>query len=524
VGCVPGVEQNASGFALRSAGDGIAGGRSRLRPWLEVKGDFGVTATVASDTDKAADLTLYGALPQGEWWQGTKRLDVGLRPGKLVIAAYLGDKPAPSVYREFPTPALPQPTPIGVRRIGAELVFRAGGADVARIADPGLFAGGVVHFGLNVGPRTTLTISDVAVEVPPSGAGSIDVVPGFLGTPPSSTSLRSLAATRGFRIGSLPDPIATDPDLYGFMVDPLARQTLAREFNQVVVPIFLTNNAVARDRNDFCVPDAVVAFGRAHGMEMRGDTLVYTTPKWLTADTFGRDQLAEWLHGYILAVVGRYKGQIASWEVANEIFKFRADDCVPNDKDGNSAFWVRSLGMGYVDQAFRWAHEADPQAHLYYNENRAEGLGTKSDCVYKLVKDLRDRGVPVDGVGLQSHFIVPEAKTDRWLLPPPMADVAVNMKRFADLGVRVQITEIDVQVGKDPAPALFDAQAKVYADMLRTCLAATNCPVFTTWGVSDRYSWIRSPSQNKPWEQPCLFDAGFKPKFAYSAVAEALQK
>jgi endo-1,4-beta-xylanase len=250
---------------------------------------------------------------------------------------------------------------------------------------------------------------------------------------------------------------------------------------------------------------------------------VYTTPKCLRADTFARDRLAVWLRDYITTVMTRYRGQIATWEVANEVFRFSADDCVPNDKDGNSAFWVRSLGGAYVEQAFRWARETDPQAKLYYNENRAEGLGTKSDCVYRLAKDLRDRGAPIDGVGMQSHFIVPEAKRDPWLLPPPLADVAANMKRLGELGLGVQVTEIDVQVGKDPSPSVFAAQAQLYAGMVRTCLAAPSCTTVTSWGVSDRYSWIRSASQNKPWEQPLLFDESFRPKPAYDAVAGALR-
>jgi endo-1,4-beta-xylanase len=259
-------------------------------------------------------------------------------------------------------------------------------------------------------------------------------------------------------------------------------------------------------------------------MELRGDTLVYTTPKWLRADTFARDRLAAWLREYLTTVMTRYRGQIATWEVANEVFAFTATDCVPNEKDGNSAFWVRSLGSGYVEQAFRWARAADPQAKLYYNENRAEGLGTKSDCVYRLAKDLRDRAVPIDGVGMQSHFIVAEAKRDPWLLPPPLADVAANMKRLGDLGLQVQVTEIDVQVGKDPSSSTLAAQAQLFAGMVRTCLAAPSCTTVTTWGVSDRYSWIRSPSQNKAYEQPLLVDDSFRPKPAYDAVAGVLDR
>jgi endo-1,4-beta-xylanase len=370
-----------------------------------------------------------------------------------------------------------------------------------------------------------MTISDLAVEAPPSGAGTVAVVPGFLDEPAAGTSLRSLAAARSFRIGAFSDAIGADPSAYGFLVDPLARRTLAREYNYLTVGIFPSVNSPARDRYDFCVPDALVAFGRAHAMEMRVQTLIYTTPKWLTAEALTRDQLSEWVHGYISTVMGRYRGQVRSWEVANELFSFIPTDCAWNAKDpGNSAFWVRTLGPTWVDQAFRWAREADPQARLYYNENRAEGIGIKSDCVYAIVKGMKDRGVPIDGVGMQSHFIIPEVKKETWNVPPPMDSVAANMKRYAEIGLSVQVTEIDVQVGKDAGPAELDAQARVYGDMLRTCLAAASCSAFTSWGVSDRYSWIRSTLQGKPWERPLPFDEAFRPKPAYNAMLEALRK
>jgi len=520
------VARDGDRFVIRSAGDGFLGPISRLRPWIETRGDFGMSAAIGGDTENPADLTLFGALPQGEYWQGVKRLDIGLRSGRLVISALTGEKRDPSVNQAFPTPGISRPANVGVRKIEATLSFRVNGTEVGRIADPGLFPSGVVALGLSVGPRTTMTVSDLAVEAPPGGVGTLSVVPGFLDPPASGTSLRSLAAERSVRMGAFPDAVGADPSVYGVLADPLARRTLAREYNHLTVGMFLSAVSPTRDRYDFCEQDALVAFGRAHGMEMRVQTLVYTKPPWLTADTVSREQLMEWLHGYISTAMGRYRGQIRSWEVANELFDFIPKNCTLQTKDGgeNAAFWVRTLGTAWVDQAFRWAHEADPQARLYYNENRAEGIGVKSDCVYAMVKGMKERGVPIDGVGMQSHWIIPEAKEQPWNVPPAMGSIAANMKRYADLGLSVQVTEIDVQVGKNAGAPELAAQAGVYADMLRTCLAATNCSAFTSWGVSDRYSWARSPQQGRPWEQPLPFDDAFRPKPAYNAMIEALRK
>jgi endo-1,4-beta-xylanase len=525
IGCLNGVEMSEDRAVIRNAGDGFVGGPSRLRPWIEAHGDFGVAATIGSDSDGAADLVLYGALPKGEYWQGVKRLDVGLRNGRLAISALTGETRDPAIQRSLPTPGVSRSGRVGVRKVGSDLVFRVNNAEVGRVADPGLFGAGVVDLGVNVAPHTTMTIADLAVEVPPNGAGTLSVVPGFLDAPPPGPSLRSLAAARSVRIGAHNDGPGTDPTTSGFLADPASRRTLAREYDHLTVGVWLST-APSPDRFDFCEPDALVAFGRAHGMEMRVQTLIYGTPKWLTDGAFSREQLLDWMHRYISTVMARYRGQVRSWEVANELFAFIPTDCSWNTKDGNSAAWVRMLGPTWVDQAFRWAHEAEPQAKLYYNENRAEGLGLKSDCVYAMVKGMKERGVPIDGVGMQSHFIIPEAKAEPWNVPPTAASVAANMKRYGDLGLLVQVTEIDVKVGKNAGPTELAAQARVYADMLRTCLAATNCAAFTSWGVSDRYSWIRLASNpfRSPGEQPLPFDESFQPKPAYAAMLEVLKK
>ena len=524
LGCLNGVEVMGDKAVVRNAGDGFVCGPTRLRPWIEARGDFGISATVGGDTDQPADLALYGALPTGtEFWQGVKRLDIGLRGDRLVVSYLTGEKRDATATR-FTVPGLSRPSKVGVRKVGPDLVFQVAGAEVGRIPDPGLLGSGVVHLGVNVGPKTTMTIADVAVETPPQGAGSVAVVPGFLDPPAPGTSLRSLAAARSFRIGAFHDAIGSDPNVYGFLADPVSRRTLAREYNHLTVPVWMSSWS-SRDRHDFCVPDAMVAFGRAHGMEMRAQTLVYGRPKWLTETTFSRDQLLEWVRAHIVMVMGRYRGQIRSWEVANELFDFQPKDCKLQTKDGgeNTAFWVRTLGTDWVDKVFRWAREAEPQARLWYNENRAEGLGVKSDCVYAMVKGMKERGVPVDGVGMQSHFIIPEARREAWNVPPPMESVAANMKRYAELGLSVQVTEIDVKVGRDAGAAELASQAKVYGDMLRTCLAAPNCTAFTSWGVSDKYGWARSPLQDQPWEKPLPFDDAFRQKPAYTAMREALR-
>src|SRR5205085_2625309 len=125
-----------------------------------------------------------------------------------------------------------------------------------------------------------------------------------------------------------------------------------------------------------------------------------------------------------------YRGRVNIWDVVNEALN--------DDGTLRNSLWLQVIGPDYIDWAFRWAHEANPQAQLYYNDYGGEGLGPKSDAIYNLVKGLLRRGVPINGVGLQMHVSIDD-------YPKPQ-DVLANMQRLAALGLKVQITEMDVEV------------------------------------------------------------------------------
>ena len=134
-------------------------------------------------------------------------------------------------------------------------------------------------------------------------------------------------------------------------------------------------------------------------------------PAWLTEGTWTRDELIAIIREHITTVVGHYRGRVAAWDVVNE--------GVGDDGSLRDTIWLRGIGPEYIDMAFRWAHEADPDALLFYNDYAGEGLGTKSDAIYALVQGLLERGVPINGVGLQMHVSL------RW--SPQPQDVAANM-------------------------------------------------------------------------------------------------
>jgi len=319
---------------------------------------------------------------------------------------------------------------------------------------------------------------------------------------PTPDTLRALAEQRGFRVGAA---VATRP----LAQDPVYREVLAREFSLVTTENALKHRYLcpARGEYRFADADAIVSFARAHGMGVRGHTLCWhgSTPPWVLALT--RPEQVRTLREHIQAVVSRYRGRVGYWDVVNEAV-------AAEGRGLRDTSWLQALGPQYLAKAFRWAHEADPEARLFYNDYAAEGLNAKSAFIFRLLRELLDQGVPVHGVGLQMHVGL--------VAYPPRKELAANINRLASLGLEVHITEMDVKIqdGAGPLPARLDQQAEVYRVVTEACLAASGCTALVTWGVSDRYSWI--PAHTGRPDAPLLFDAAGAPKPAYAAVRAAL--
>ena len=290
--------------------------------------------------------------------------------------------------------------------------------------------------------------------------------------------------------------------------DSLYRYKLSREFNLVTAENEMKFKHLNPEphRFDFTETDCLLAFATAHQMKIRGHTLVWhnALPDWLIEGNWKRDELIAILRKYIKTVVRRYQGQIMVWDVVNE--------AIADDGTLRNSFWLEGIGPEYIEMAFRWAHEADPEAILIYNDFGGEGLNQKSDAIYQLAKSLLEKNVPIHGIGLQMHVRVDS--------PPSPQEVAKNMSRLADLGLEVQITEMDVRIRQPFTAKDYEKQAQIYRSMLRTCLLAKNCNTFVTWGFSDRYSWI--PSHFENWGVALLFDRTYQAKPAYYELLEEL--
>ena len=188
-------------------------------------------------------------------------------------------------------------------------------------------------------------------------------------------------------------------------------------------------------------------------------------------------------------VATHFRGQIHAWDVVNEAF---ADGGSGARRDSN----LQRTGNDWIEAAFRAARAADPGAKLCYNDYNTDGINAKSTGIYNMVRDFKARGVPIDCVGFQSH-----------LGTSISGDYQANLQRFADLGVDVQITELDVSQGWN--------QANIYATVTRACMAVSRCNGITVWGVRDCDSWRGS-------ENALLFDCAGNKKAAYTSVLNAL--
>jgi endo-1,4-beta-xylanase len=317
-------------------------------------------------------------------------------------------------------------------------------------------------------------------------------------------SLRLLADTRGFTMGAAVNPTASRNDAE-------YRQVLATQYNSVTSDDLMQWHRVHPQpgQYDFLPADSLVGYAQTNAMAVHGHALIWhsSLPTWVTGGTFTKAQLLAVIKDHIETIVGHYRGQIATWDVVNEAL------------DDNGAWrrsqWYTVIGPEYVDSAFVWAHRADPTARLYYNDYGGESMMTpKADSIFVLVSQLRARGIPVDGIGLQMHFSLD------WI--PPVSSVLQNMNRLALLGLDIRVSEFDVGIkdSQSSSSAALAQQAAAYGDMLGTCLSVPRCRAFTSWGFTDLYSWV--PGYFPGWGSALPFDSLYQTKPAFHAMIARL--
>jgi endo-1,4-beta-xylanase len=271
------------------------------------------------------------------------------------------------------------------------------------------------------------------------------------------------------------------------------------------------------------IADSIVNFGIKNGIKIRGHNLCWhqQTPNWIFVGSDGKEVtkevLLERLKTHITTVVNRYKGKIYAWDVVNEAIDDDSTKLMRNSK------WYQICGDDFIIKAFEYAHAADPEAKLYYNDYNTE-RPEKRERIYKLLKKLKDKGVPIHGVGLQGHWSIYE---------PSEYELRTAIERYASLGLEIQFTEVDVSIypweknnrlrradeSDEFTPELAKKQAEKYAMLFRVFRdykkIITNV---TFWNVSDRHTWLDEYPVRGRKNYPLLFDQQLKPKQAYYEV------
>jgi len=313
--------------------------------------------------------------------------------------------------------------------------------------------------------------------------------------------------------------------------DAVAVDLITRQFNTISPENLLKFQSLhpEPDRFTFDAADRYVAFGHDRGMAVIGHNLVWhsQTPRWVWDGANGeladRDTMLGRMRTHISTVVGRYKGRIRGWDVVNEALN---EDGTLRDSP-----WRRGIGDDYVARAFEFAHEADPDLELYYNDYNLATRPAKRAGAIRIIKDLQQRGIRIDAVGEQGH----------WRLDTPTpAELDQAITDLHATGVKVMITELDVNLlppagaptpGQPPSPEsnpyanglpedMQRALARYYADAFRVLLKhRDDITRVTFWGVSDADSWLNRGRVN----HPLLWDRQRRPKPAFDEVVKALQ-
>lgn len=311
----------------------------------------------------------------------------------------------------------------------------------------------------------------------------------------------------------------------GVAVSPRALKTdeaglILKHFNSITAENAMKMGPLQPKENQFFWKDAdsIVAFAVRNNLFVRGHTLLWhqQTPDWMFIDNSGntvsKEILLQRLKNHITTIVNRYKGKIYSWDVVNEAISDRRDEYLRKSP------WLDIIGEEYIAKAFQWAHEADPNAELYYNDYN-EISPVKREKIFRLVKSLKDAGVPIHGLGLQGHWAVNE---------PTKEQLDSTLNRFSQLDVKLKITELDISV----YPKEHDARERRAEDAITDFTAereAKQAEVYsysfelfrkyknvisgvTFWNISDRDSWLDNFPVRGRKDYPLLFDKDLKPK------------
>ncbi len=298
------------------------------------------------------------------------------------------------------------------------------------------------------------------------------------------------AAKAGINFGAAVTP--------GDILDPAKAKVLSENFNTLVAENNMKWEHIQykKGKFNFSDMDLLVNFAVENGMKVRGHTFVWHNQNASYVSSIKNDdELRAHLKDHITTIMERYKGKIFEYDVCNEIFE--------EDGSFRKSFWYKRFGEEIYEYAFTVAHEADPDAILILNDYNNENAGSaKSDAQYRFIKQMVEKGVPINGVGLQLHL--------QENLPFNKEAIRKNVQRYGELGLSVSFTEVDVRLKTPADEAAVAHQAEIFNDLMDIVKTEPNCSTYVVWGISDATSWV--PGTFAGYGDALLFDRDYKAK------------
>ncbi len=264
---------------------------------------------------------------------------------------------------------------------------------------------------------------------------------------------------------------------------------------------------------DFDALDTIHQFSLDNEQITKGHALIWhsSIPSFVTsssdAGTLTTAQLKTWMDTFIITTLERYRGKILQWDVVNEAFN---DDGTYRD-----TLFFQMLGADFIPDAFTFANTVDPTLKLLYNDYGIETVNAKSDALYSLAKQMIESSIPIHGIGMQMHLVASA--------PIDFESMQENIQRFGDLGLEVQVSEMDVQIAglSGTTEENLQTQKEIYRQVVGTCRVEPNCDTVIFWGFTDKYSWIDDVYGP---DDPLLFDENYLSKPAFDGVTQALKE
>jgi len=527
--------QVSGGVLTANSPSGYLGVPNVLASRLQTMGDFGVVATIQTAPGMNGLITLTGSLNTGAMsWQGMTEIEFGVdNNGNYVFAYWDGSQPNPVLYQTLKN--APATAPSGTVTMemlhqGKQFFLYFNGTPYGPIADPGLFTLGFMIPGIELFPGQRMKLTQFAFEVPSNDTEAQVYAPmGQISYVHPGDSLGSLAAITGRLFGDEESGVQLalgrnsasyigPVGVTGGAPDPAYESGVIGNFNLLTAAsMYYSETEIGQGEFTFGDGDAMVAVADANGVPVHCHHLIGPNiylPGWVKNGNFTAAQLTGIMNTHIQTLMGHFKGKCASWDVIEEALN--PDGTVDTSTDN---VWGNVIGPSYIDTAFQTARQADPKVKLYWNDYGIENQSTKAMGFYTVLSGMQQRGTPIDGVGLESHF-TPDSGL---LYSPDLASMAANMAQLAKMGLSARISELDMRINVPATSSELADQATAFSIVVQACLNSPNCVSITSWGADDTTSWIAYSGYFPGDGAATLFDPNFQPKPAYTSVMNTLR-